>query len=295
VPRRLGVLLVLRTDDDEDRAFALAGDIGAESVLVLPRAERLLVDRLAGIAAAAPGGRVVGVVPGRGGAGATTLAAALARTAVRGPAPPPTMLVDADPLGGGIDLVLGAEDLPGLRWPELAAAGGALGPTDLRTALPVVDRVTLLSWHRGPPTELPVDAMAAVLQSGRRGHSLVVVDLPRYPDPVARVVLAAADLVLLVVPADLRSLAAAGAVAARLVDLTSDLRVVVRGPAPGRLTERQVADFLGLRPAGWLDSEPSVVGALEHGVPPPRSARGPLARLCRDLLDDLDHVARPAA
>ena len=45
------------------------------------------------------------------------------------------LLVDVDPWGGGIDLVLGSEDEPGLRWPDLALQGGRLS-TAVREALP---------------------------------------------------------------------------------------------------------------------------------------------------------------
>ena len=46
------------------------------------------------------------------------------------------MLVDCDPLGGGLDLVLGAEDLGGLRWPGLDVGGGRVPATALHAALP---------------------------------------------------------------------------------------------------------------------------------------------------------------
>lgn len=292
--RRPGVLLVLGPADDEGAAFALAPTAGVESVLALPRAEPLILERLAAATGPASGGRVIAVVPGRGGAGASTLAVALARTAARGPAGP-TMLVDGDPLGGGLDLALGAEDVPGLRWPDLSGTRGAASPGDLRAALPAVDGVTLLSWHRGRPVELSLDTVEAVLSAARRGHALVVVDLPRHPDPVAVTALRAADTVLLVVPAEVRSAAAGAALAARLVGATSDVRVVVRGPAPMGLTAAQVSGCVGLPLAGWLAPEPGLAQALERGDPPPRSGRGPLARLCRDLLDDLDRAWLPAA
>jgi CO dehydrogenase nickel-insertion accessory protein CooC1 len=67
---------------------------------------------------------------GRGGAGASVLATALALTASR--LDRPTMLVDADPYGGGLDLVLGAEKTGGLRWPDLAGTRGRVGGRTLR-------------------------------------------------------------------------------------------------------------------------------------------------------------------
>ena len=74
----------------------------------------LLVARLAdSVEGGAPPARLVAVVGGSGGAGASTLSAALAVTALRLGVRP--WLVDADPLGGGIDLALGGEDTVGLR------------------------------------------------------------------------------------------------------------------------------------------------------------------------------------
>ena len=123
----------------------------------------------------------------------------------------------------------------------------------------------------------------------RRGQlvRLSVVDLPRALDPAARSAAAVADVVLLVVPAEIRATAAAGQVAARLANCAADLRVVVRGPAPGGLTDVLVADELGLPLAGWLAPEPGLAAALERGEPPGRSGRGPLASWPRDLVRSL--------
>jgi hypothetical protein len=73
-----------------------------------------------------------------------------------------------------------------------------------------------------------------------------------------------------------------------------DVRLVVRGPAPAGLTGELVADTLGLPLAGWLRPEPGLARTLERGDPPAASGRGPLATLCRDLLDR-HPIARAAA
>jgi len=65
---------------------------------------------------------VLGVVGGSGGVGASTFAAVLA--AVTGRA----MLVDLDVVGGGIDVLLGIEDVAGARWSGLRVGGGRLDP-----------------------------------------------------------------------------------------------------------------------------------------------------------------------
>jgi hypothetical protein len=115
----------------------------------------------------------------------------------------------------------------------------------------------------------------------------VVVDLPRTVDDGARAVLAAATTTLLVVPAEVRAAAAASRVASSVGLLTADLRVVVRGPAPGGLGAAAVARVLGLPLAGQLTAEDDLDDDLERGRPPARRGRGPLARLCGSLLAEL--------
>ena len=83
--------------------------------------------------------------PGRsGGAGASTLAAALAQHARD--AGSRAVLVDLDPLGGGLDLMLGAETATGARWDELAGITGRVDDRVLLDALPSADGLPLLSW-----------------------------------------------------------------------------------------------------------------------------------------------------
>lgn len=284
LPRRGGVVLLGHLDDPE--VWQRAVEVGAEQVEFLPDGEPSLIARFAD---AADGGgcegAVVAVVGGRGGAGATTLAAALAVTATR--AGRRALLVDGDPLGGGIDLVFGGETDRGLRWRDLGGTQGRVPAGALAEALPRMAGLSVLSWDRGAGTALPPEAMTAVLAAGRRAHDLVVVDLPRSPDDAARVVLGAAGCVLLVVPAEVRGAAAAGRVAACVGMLCRDLRVVVRGPGPGGLDPTTIAGLLGLPLAGHLRPEPGLEAALERGEAPARRGRGPLADLCHRLLPEL--------
>src|SRR5690242_21033170 len=46
------------------------------------------------------------------------------------------ILIDGDPLGGGLDLLLGEEQADGLRWPGLAEVSGRVTPAALRRDLP---------------------------------------------------------------------------------------------------------------------------------------------------------------
>ncbi|WP_432066005.1 septum site-determining protein Ssd [Streptomyces sp. C10-9-1] len=278
VPRRGGVLLVGRDQDDPD-VWRQAVRIGADGVLCLPESEHWLVDRIADVAEGV--GRpalTVGVIGGRGGAGASTLACALAVTSAREGRR--TMLVDGDPLGGGLDVLLGGEQAQGHRWPDFAASKGRVGGGALEESLPRLHALRVLSWDRGDLVAVPAEAMRSVLSAARRRGGVVVVDLPRRVDEGVAEALAQLDLGLLVVPGELRAVAASHRVASAMSMVLSDLRVVARGPyAPG-LDEHRVADALGLPLAGDLPADPGLPAALHDGRPPGAGARGPLARFC---------------
>ncbi|MDF6043270.1 septum formation initiator [Streptomyces sp. JH14] len=276
--RRPGVMLVGHDQDAPD-VWRQAVEIGAEYVLRLPDAESWLVDQIANAAEGV--GRpalTVGVIGGRGGAGASTLACALAVTAARSGRR--TMLVDGDPLGGGIDVLLGGERAEGMRWPDFAHSKGRVGGGALEESLPALHGLRVLSWGRDDWVVVPPPAMEAVLAAARRLGGVVVVDLPRRVDESVAEVLAQLDLGLLVVPGELRAVAAAKRVASMTSMVLGDLRVVARGPYAAGLDDHWVAHALGLPLAGELPLEPGLLAAQDGGRPPGGSARGPLARFC---------------
>ena len=105
--------------------------------------------------------------------------------------------------------------------------------------------------------------------------------------------LADADLVVVVVPADVRSCAAAARVAA-VVDEhgASPVGLVVRGPTPGAIAPEEVATALHLPLVAFMRPEPGLALALENGLAPGRP-RGPLAAAATAVLDAL-HATRQA-
>jgi secretion/DNA translocation related CpaE-like protein len=290
LPRRPKVVIVGRGSSVEP-IWEVADLLGAEHIATLPTAEPWIVDRFAEPPGPAPGGRVLAVIGGRGGAGASILAGGLAVTAVG--AGLRTLLIDADPLGGGLDLLLGWEQVAGLRWDALTAAGGPVDPQALLNSLPQRGDLVLLSFARDEMPTIPAEAMSATMDAARRGRDVVIADLPRRLDDAATVALQAADKTLLVVPAEVRAAASAARVAAAVSMHCDNVAVVVRGPAPGRLGARQVAQALGLPLAGSLRPEEAMCVALEHGEPPAGSGRGALAELCKRVIADLI-AARPS-
>lgn len=285
LPRRPRVLVVCRGPAGVP-VWNLAVRLGAEQVVELPAGEGALVEALSGVPElVGQPGLVFSVLAGRGGAGASVLAVALAVAAARTGRTP--LLVDADPMGGGLDVLLGAEVCAGLRWPDLAGAAGRLSAAALRGALPEVAGVPVLSAGRDGPVELPPAALRAVLDAGRRCADLVVVDVSRAVGVAAEAVLAESDSSVLVVPGELRAVAAASRVAGWARQHSPNLRLVVRLIRSGGLAAAEVGSALDLPVAGELTPEPGLPAALQRGEPPPCRSRGPLVRLCNRLLADL--------
>ncbi len=155
----------------------------------------------------------------------------------------------------------------------------------MEESLPRLHQLRVLSWDRGDSVVIPGEAMRAVLAAARRRGGVVVVDLPRRVDDSVVEALAQLDLGLLVVPAELRAVAAANRVAASVGMVLRDLRAVVRGPYASGLDEQWVADALGLPLAGELPVEPGLLEAQEAGAPPGSAPRGPLAKFCTAFWD----------
>ncbi|GIJ66480.1 septum site-determining protein Ssd [Virgisporangium ochraceum] len=285
LPRRPGVIIVGFRSDDSDPPWQLAERLGAEHIALLPSGAPWLSDRLSGLVGGGSAGATVAVLGARGGAGATVLACGLAVTAVR--LGLRALMVDGDPFGGGLDLVFGWEGVEGLRWSGLAHTAGAVGVPALERALPGEGALAVLSCDRTDGPAVPLDAMLAALEAGRRGWDLTVVDLPRRFDDASLAALAAADHALLVVPAELRACAAAARVATEALRHVGSMSLVVRRPAPGNLSPKDISRALGLPLAGTLRSEPAIARGLERGQPPAADGQGALADLCTRLVGHL--------
>jgi secretion/DNA translocation related CpaE-like protein len=260
-------------------------EVGAERVAVLPADEAWLLSRAAAaIRSPVERGWLVVVAGCCGGAGASTVATALALAAEPG-----ALLVDADPWGGGLDLLLGAERAEGLRWPELAGLRGRVAGDALLAALPEVGGVHVLAASRTAAEEIPGEALVAVVEAGRSTGRPVVVDLPRPGGPgdaATAPVLADADRVVLVVPARLRAATAARLLVDAPDSAWSAAELVVR-PVPGGLSRDDVAEVVGRQVLAELPFDRSAVPRGERGEPPAVSARSPFGVVARRVLAGL--------
>ena len=225
-------------------------------------------------AAGVPEPDVIGVVGACGGAGASTFAAALAYRLSDGG---PTALVDLDRAGGGLDVLLGLESDDGVRWPDLEDARGLVSGRELEALLPRWGRCLVLSADRLRPGPPPEPARDDVLRALAAQHTTTVLDLDRADVLDRGPTLTRCRTVLLVVPRDLRSVAGVLALRPALVDVSADVRLVVRGPAPGGLGVLELAHVVDLPVVTAMPSDRGVAAAAERGGGP-RSRRGPLGR-----------------
>lgn len=249
--------------------WRLALAAGAHVLLRLPEESELLLSHLAELTRPGASTTVFGVAGGCGGAGASSFAARLAAAARRHG---PVTLIDADPLGGGLDLLVEAPDPSGIRWSDTSA----LGPDDgesLREGLPAVDEVRLLVAGDGPGPDRA--ALQRVLTALGPLGGVAVVDLGADLVPAA---LSHLDHLLLVVPGTDHAIRSAARrlrswqLPAGLTDLVARRRAAV--------SPVEVAHDLDLPLAGsFRDCPAGVVPLLDV-------RRRGADRLCRDLLRD---------
>jgi len=290
MPRRPGVIVVFDGAPDDSiwqRCLAL----GVERTCAVPGSEVELIELLAD-ATGEPSadGRCVAVIGACGGAGTSVFAGALAFAAAR--AGRPSLLLDCDPWGAGLDVTLGVESDPGLRWTDLSAPAGRLPMAELSRALPRIQvggsAISVLTHHRVTTADLDPEAVDVVLDAGRRGSCTTVVDLPRTPGPAPDRVLERSDLVLLIAPADVRACWAAQRVRERLREFATDAALVVRGPSPCGLGAAELADLLELPLLAQMRAEPGLAHELEFGLSLATGRRRPLLKAADRVLAELD-------
>ena len=289
LPRRDAVFIV-GTAEPSPATWEVAVEVGAEHLFALPTQEAQLVHRLSEAAesghCAPRRGRMLAVIAGRGGGGASVFASALARCAGE------ALLVDLDPCGGGVDLLLGAENSPGLRWPDLRVQDGRLTWAAVRQALPRCDRVRMLSAAR-TYHDIEAASLNAVTDAALRGGATVICDVPRHLSPVSASALEGADLLVVITSCDVRGIAATAALAGVLRTVNSNVGLVVRGPAPGGLRSGEVARAAALPLLAAMRPEPGLAQQLETGGWRMRR-RSPLTVAARTVLAAVQAAAGPA-
>jgi secretion/DNA translocation related CpaE-like protein len=292
-PPRRGHVHVVSRAPTPDAVFREALAVGAVDVVELPSAEawvvELLTDAVDADAGADRVATLVGVVGGSGGAGATTFASALALTAARTRR---TVLVDLDPLGPGLDRVVGLDEAGGVRWADLVGSRGRIGARSLRAALPGQDGLAVLTWGPGRPVEPDAGTVREVLSAAQRGSQLVVVDLPRAWDETTSEVVTRCHRVLVVAEPTVSGTVSALRTTTAARALNDAVALVAR--RGGALAADDLAATLDVPLLAEVGHLRRLAEQVDLGLGPAHGRRSSLVRAARRVLADL-RLDRPAA
>lgn len=285
--------VVLLGRPEDTGLWDAAALLGGCPVAVLPDAESWLADRLAprDVLPDLPPAVVIGVSGAVGGIGTSTVACWLAADAAASGAD--CVLVDADPDGCGVDVLLGLESLEALRWPDLCRAQGVLRGEQLLPLLPGhADQPNLrwLSWDRElqPTTVIPWVPVMAALRSTAQA---VVVDLGRARSG-GTALAEQCDVVLVTLPRTVRGVLAAHRSAEVLGHRA--IEFVLCGVDVADIDDAMVADALGQEPIGHMRFDGRVPEAAESGRLLDRGRRRPHLQSITGLWDQLTMVTAPA-
>lgn len=281
-PRR-GIFLVAPDPGPPDEAALRSAH--AERGFTLPaQAPELLatlgrIDRGRVRLASPAGGRpaTLGVVGSCGGAGASTLAVALALGMSEEQR---VVLVDVGADPGGADLLLGLEDSPGARWQDLRLSSGGLTHEQLLAGLPGVGAVSVLAAARSlvettDPSPAGIEEALTALRD-----VACVCDIPR-----SLVGVEAMDACILLVPAEVRAAAAAAQIAARLRARRVRTVGVLRHRYWSGVSRGDLANLIRVDVVAEIPTIPGLARSAEttglRAVP--RRMRAPIRRLLEEV------------
>jgi len=287
-----GPVLVVSSAEPSAQDWRAVLPVGAERLLVLPEDEPVALEwlhRASSMRACWVGtdagrrrsGRLLCCVAGRGGAGASVLAAALALAAARRDGR--ALLLDLDTDGGGQELLLGIEHVDGCRWPAVLDAGGAVNIAAMTAAAPSVGGVSVITRDAREPATLPGEVVRAVTTAAVATQDLVVADVAPAPASGATA-LPLADTALVVTTADVRGVASAVRVVSSVREVCNDVRLVVR--RSGRVLRPEVIAEAARAPvvAEW-QWERRLADAVDAGAFAVRWRGLAVARVAQHVLD----------
>lgn len=208
-------------------------------------------------------GRTVALLGAAGGAGTSTLAAAVCRAAAA--AGESATLIDANFLSGGLDLLYGLEDDPGARWGEIGIGEGALAREDVRGALPTTgDGIALLTFPRQnvpDPYQLTSQELDRAVEAvSTSGVTVVDTSLALLPSRC--------DLAVIVLPAELRAASAAARLATECNALNVPHGLIVRENAWAALSVEELEHTTRSRVLGRARNVRGLTRAVEQsGLP----------------------------
>ncbi len=226
----------------------------------------------------------IGILGTSGGVGASTLALGLARrasqTGLR------VACVDGQWCSGGLDVMAGLEVHPGLRWADLSGVRGRLDGEELLAELPATNGVALLSVDRARPAMVGAAVVDPVLEALAEVVDVCILDLPRWGMPLAEVLAAYVQDVIVLGGDSAAALSGTAAVCSLLGEPSGRGWLVQRSPTPQEDVAQTVAELTGLPLLGVVPDDRAVPKALAGGEWP-GGHDGPFMKACARLFTEL--------
>lgn len=286
LPRRSHIALVhidgatINEPGSWERAlWQSAVTLGAENVVGLPSGESWLREALVSAKGNESLGKLIAVMPGSGGSGASTFAVNIGLRAVN--QGKKVLLIDSDRLGGGIDLTLGTEEVVGTRWHDIDPGSGRIAAHTLESALPKFQGLSFLSFGRSGAKGPEQDVLAAVVDAGRRAFDLVVIDMARELTTESELIITSADCTVISVRNHVRPVAAGARVREFVRSVGGKPLFVLSADSKG-VGASDVAQALGVSQLLELPFIPSMATRADEGEFP--SMTNSYASICDHIL-----------
>lgn len=257
----------------------------AEAAWNIPQQSAQLLQALA-VRPNQPQGVILSVFGAAGGVGASTFAAGLAQSLAQ-ETHSPVVLVDIDPYSGGLDLLLGLEEAPGVRWNDLGMDTAGLSGADLLEALPRSSQgVAVLTSHRDAPPQLGHNLIDSVLNA-LRAVAVVILDYPRSLGTTD--LLSSSDIVIVLLPAEIRATAAMLSVLSSIRMQHLQVVAVLCHRQWSGIDPAELEEMLGLELAAEIYTHRSLAKAVELTGLPKRLPRA-LHRANKQVLTEVGLV-----
>jgi len=241
--------------------WQFAAKLSANHIAVIPDSRDWLVAHLS--APVTKKGLCVAIIPGSGGAGASLLSVGLAFHARQ--LFSDVVLVDLDESSAGLDIVLGIETQPGMRWQDFHSLTGSISGSDILRGLPARDGVALLTHNDSKSTPAKF-VPEAIIEQLRGVSGLVIIDFPRFTNQIAAVkILQQCDVAFVVTPSTVRGSATTKIAISKISKHVATTELVIRNLPGTSLDALRIAQSLDVPLAGVVNSDPRIVEQIEQG------------------------------
>ena len=274
-------VVILAPEGVSAKTWQLALQFDAEHVEVLPNESDWLIEHV--VPPIQSRAHVVLVTPAVGGAGASTVACALAaQYAAQGVK---VCLIDADLRAGGLDVLMGCEQAAGMRWADITSLQGSVDGAELFNSLIVSHAIHVLAPKRGK-FEVDSSKILTLIETLASACDVVVVDAPRMTEELTQSLTSLSDDVLLVMPTTVRASSLVTTVKERFADVRCGL-VVRQVPGSG-LTPIGVAQAVDIPLRATLPTDARVVEQVEQGLGLTHVTLGAFSRSINQLSTSLE-------